>query len=239
MKVKIIELFEAYKSQVNETPNVADIFSKSGMVDRIKELDYGFFPLGSGILTKKCKVEEAEIEDRGIMVLGNDFGTCEYLSTKCENKRENEKNSTINNLQQIISNNDEVFYTNFYIGLRKTGKNTDNRVSLEDYKSFCHKFFLTQLKMINPSIVICLGNPVRFVLYEFFKDQFPNFKSKSITYSNLYESVDDKKYEVTTKKDSILGERKFVFIPHPSYAHINWTPDIRTKIKLAVKNEAK
>ena len=30
-----------------------------------------------------------------------------------------------------------------------------------------------------------------------------------------------------------------MFIPHPSYAHINWTKDIRTKIKLAVKNEAK
>jgi hypothetical protein len=235
MKVKIIELFEAYESQVNETTDVGDVFYKSGMVNRFKELDYGFFPIGSGILTEKCKVEEAEIEEHGIMVLGNDFGTCEYLSTKCENKRENEKNSTIKNLQQIISNNDRTFYTNFFLGLRIGGAMIKRIVPLEDeYKAFCYKFFLTQLNKINPSIVICLGNDVRFILYEFFKDQFPDFKSKSITYKNLYESV-DKKYEVTTKKESELGERKFVFIPHPSYAHVNWTPDIRTKIELAVK----
>lgn len=238
MKVKISKLFEASKSQVNETHNVADVFSKSGMVNRVKELDYGFFPLGSGILTKKCKVEEAEIEDRGIMVLGNDFGTCEYLSTKCENKRENEKNSTINNLKTIGLEIEKTFFTNFFLGLRIRGTMTKRIDPLEcEYIAFCHKFFLTQLNTINPSIVICLGNDVRFVLYEFFKDQFPNFKSKSITYRNLYESVDDKKYEVTTK-NSVLGERKFVFIPHPSYAHINWK-DIRTKIELAVKNKAK
>jgi len=231
MKVKIIELFEAYKSQVNETPNVADVFSKSGMVNRVKELDYGFFPLGSGILTKKCKVEEAEIEDRGIMVLGNDFGTCEYLSTKCENKREREKNSTIKNIKTIGLEIEKTFFTNFFLGLRITGKMIDKKISLEDYKSFCNKFFLTQLKMINPSIVICLGKPVRFVLCDAFERLFPG---KNLTYKKLYENNG---YEVEIK-DSVLGERKFVFIPHPSYAHIAWK-HIRTKIELAVKNEAK
>ncbi len=236
MKVKIIELFEAYKSQVNETPNVADVFSKSGMVNRVKELDYGFFPLGSGILTKKCKVEEAEIEDRGIMVLGNDFGTCEYLSTKCENKRENEKNPTINNLKTIGLEIEKTFFSNFFLGLRITGKMCDNRTSLEDYKSFCNKFFLTQLKMINPSIVICLGKPVRFILCDFFEGAFSeDIKRKNMTYKELFKN--DK--HLVKIDDPKLGKRLFVFIPHPSWAHRNWPEDILSKIKLSVKNEAK
>jgi len=97
----IKELFEAYEKQVSRTPNVNEIFSQSGMVNRRKELEYGFFPLGSGILTEKSKIEEAEIGERGTMVLGHDFGTVSYVNNKCENKREKESNKTIRNLKTI------------------------------------------------------------------------------------------------------------------------------------------
>jgi hypothetical protein len=59
--------------------NADPIFEESGMKNLYDRLDFGFFPLGSGILSERSKVDEAEIKENGIMVLGNDFGTLSYV----------------------------------------------------------------------------------------------------------------------------------------------------------------
>lgn len=233
--VKIETLFNAYELQTSSILNVNEIFSASGMKNRFNELEKGFFPLGSGILTDQCKSEDAEIEENGAMILGHDFGTISYVDSKCDSKREN-NSKTIDNLIKLGLTLDKTFFTNFYLGLRDDDKHPKMKMTelvvnrKKEYKEFCLAFFLTQLKTINPSIVICLGKEIRSVLYEYFPDHFPNLKKKSLTYYKLFENGKEKKYAVQTD-DSILGKRKFVFIPHPSYAHINWSSEIRIKIQ--------
>ena len=60
-------------------------FEISGMVNWFDKMRYGFFPLGLGILTENNKTKGAvpttEIEERGVMVLGNDFGTLSYVNS--------------------------------------------------------------------------------------------------------------------------------------------------------------
>ena len=88
------------------------------MIDISKKLDFGFFPLGSGILHEnKSHINKAAIDDDCVMVLGNDFGTVNYLETKCKNNREN-TSKTIANLMRLDLNLDTTFFTNFYLGLR-------------------------------------------------------------------------------------------------------------------------
>ncbi|MDR3693090.1 hypothetical protein [Mucilaginibacter sp.] len=78
--MKIQQLFdELEKIKVSTKSD----FEKSGMVNRFDEMKYGFFPLGLGILTENNKIKDTsptnEIEEGGIMVLGNDFGTVTYV----------------------------------------------------------------------------------------------------------------------------------------------------------------
>ena len=111
MKVKY--LFAAYDQHITAIPNSAAIFEQSGMVNEFGKLDFGFFPLGSGILTDKSKIEEAEIETCHIMILGNDFGTQDYVENKCPDKKEKKTNSTIKNLFSLDLKAEKTFFTNF------------------------------------------------------------------------------------------------------------------------------
>ena len=238
--MKIEELFEAYQSQVDEIPDVDDIFFKSGTVNKFRKLDFGFFPLGSGILTDRSKVDEAEIGEGGIMVLGNDFGTTNYLKNKCGNGRE-DNSRTIKNLETIGIEKERTFFTNFFLGLRDDINYPETTMTKliaerkQEYKDFCFKFFLIQLKMVKPRIVICIGKDVGFVLYEYFENEFLVFEKKNVTYRQLYEIENENAYEVMIN-NLTLGERKFVFIPHPSWAQLNWkNHDIKSKIKSAIQ----
>ena len=207
------------------------------------KLDFGFFPLGSGILTNeigKSKIENATIEDYGTMVLGNDFGTLTYVETKCKNNRE-DGSKTIANLQKIGLNINSTFFTNFYLGLRndRLYKGTTNTKRIkqieEDYKDLCYKFFLAQLELINPKIVVCLGAEVGQALSEC-SSVFTKFSTKKNKILTLFVSATKKDYIIHTD-DSIFEQRKFILIPHPSYAHINWNRhDIKSKIESALQN---
>lgn len=238
--MKIKTLFETYETLITNKLGSEKIFEKSGMVDVSKKLDFGFFPLGSGVLLEaKSPVNKASIEDDCVMVLGNDFGTLTYLETKCKNNREN-SSKTIANLMNLGLNLDTTFFTNFYLGLRNdkvhTGTTMTKKVKKmeQDYKDLCYNFFQIQLKMINPKTVICLGAEVGQTLSEF-SNVFSNFSSKN-KISNLYADITKQDYIIHTN-DSTFEKRKFVLIPHPSYAHINWKKnDIENKIKSAIQN---
>lgn len=74
--MKIEDLFNELKII---TANKEGAFAESGMVNWFGRMQYGFFPLGLGILTDNNKTEDAtgttEIEQCDVMVFGNDFGT--------------------------------------------------------------------------------------------------------------------------------------------------------------------
>ena len=234
-------LFETYKILVSNKIGSKEIFEKSGMVDKSKILDFGFFPLGSGILTEtKSEIKKAAIEENGTLILGNDFGTITYLETKCKNNRE--KNSkTIDNLLKLELNLETTFFTNFYLGLRNDQKHlgttmTKRVVKLQqDYKDLCNNFFDVQLSMLEPRTIICLGSDVGQTLSEYSK-LFKTLSKKYSTISNLYADENKKEYIVNID-DNQYGKRKFILIPHPSFGHINWKKNyIEEKIKAALQN---
>ena len=239
--IKIKEVFAAYQQKINTTIHVEEIFGSSGMVNQYQKLDYGFFPLGSGILTAQSKTLIAEIAPRGIMFLGNDFGTTEYLIKKCPENREKATNPTIRNLLTLDIDVTHSFFTNFYLGLRDNVKFPEmgmTQLSIERkelYQKFCYDFFLVQLEIINPKTVVCMGKDTAIALYKFGEKQFPMLSDKKpkIKYPTLYK---DGTYQVNTS-GTVFGNRKFVFIPHPSYAHMNWSPDIKTKFQSVILDE--
>jgi uracil-DNA glycosylase len=227
--MKASQLFERYKEQERNISEIESLFSNSGLANTYDILDFGFFPLGSGIFKESAsKSYEAEIKHCKIMVLGNDFGTKEYVGQQCPDNREKPSNPTIRNLLKGLELDVETtFFTNLFLGLRMNGTNIKRAIPLqEDYRSFCFQFFKKQLDFWNPEIVLCLGKDVGNTLSDY--DQFSNFK-KNI--SKLFADELNKEYIVETD-DKFFGRRKFLLIPHPSFAHINW---IRNNIKEKIK----
>ena len=214
--MKISILFEAYNSQVHSTPNAESIFSEAGMITDSGKLKFGFFPLGSGILTDKSEIADAEIEEGGTMVLGHDFGTVSYVNERCKDRREN-NSRTVQNLKDIGLDMERTFFTNFYLGLRNDEKHTEMGMTklavkrTNDYKMFCHNFFIEQLRLINPSLVICLGKEVGRILPKIFKAITQPDKSLL----SIYADESSTEYVVHTD-DALYGKRKFILIPHPS-----------------------
>jgi uracil-DNA glycosylase family 4 len=199
-------------------------FEISGMVNRFNEMQFGFFPLGLGILTDNNKTNRAvpttEIQEGGVMVLGNDFGTVSYVNTYVENpvKKIGETDSkTIRNLlkEKVGINKNNTFFTNFYLGVRTNAKATmTKRVEelTEDYKEICYNFFVAQLNLLNPSIIICLGRDVKNALLKSKESSsFVSWKHKSGSIKEIY----DLGYHMLTINNQELGTRKFVIIPHP------------------------
>lgn len=146
------------------------------------------------------------------MVLGNDFGTDDYLTNKCKGNREQASNPTIHNLlTKLKLDTNNTFFTNFYLGVRATGTNTKRLVLLQNaYKDLCFDFFLSQLELINPKIILCLGHEVRRALTDK-SDLFSNWTGNNVTLEKLY-SNNKHQIDIADKK---LGNRKFIVIPHP------------------------
>jgi hypothetical protein len=237
-QMKIAPLFSLYNNQLAATPNSAAIFSDAGMTTASAQLKFGFFPLGSGILTDHSTIEEATIKEGGTMVLGHDFGTVSYVKDRCKDGREN-NSRTIQNLSDIGLEIEQTFFTNIYLGLRDDTAHEKMKMTnlaikrTNDYKTFCFNFFLTQLKFINPNLVICLGKEVGRILPQIFKTLTEPGKSLL----SLYADETSTDYIVNTN-DEIYGERKFILIPHPSYAHINWGKhNIKAKIRAAITKQ--
>jgi len=233
-------VFKKYEDVVTRKAGSEKIFSSSGMVNTSGTLNFGFFPLGSGILSdSKSQINKASIDEGGIMVLGNDFGTVTYLDSKCKGNRESGGSKTISNLLRLGLNPESTFFTNFYLGLRddETHKGTTMTKRIkkleQDYKDLCYGFFRIQLEMINAKTVICLGKDVGHTLSEY-SDLFQSFSKKHGTITNLYADNSKENYIIKTD-DGLFGRREFILIPHPSFAHINWKKnDIENKIRKAI-----
>lgn len=214
-------LFEELVSAIKQKTGIESIFNdsdmlieKSGMISNRKViLSYGFFPFGTGMLIENIQREDANIEKGGIMVLGNDFGNYEYLKKCIENgKREKASNTTIRNLLSNLTGDiKDTFFTNFYLGVREKGTNTTRFQPLtKSYQRFCYDFFTTQLLLLKPKKVICLGHAVRQALAEN-TNLFPEWKAKGVSLKKLY-AENKNKLEID---DSQFGKITFMVIPHP------------------------
>ena len=238
--MKIKNVFDCYKEFIRKNPKSKEIFKNSGMVNDFGKLDFGFFPLGSGILTEKSKLNIAVIEEGGTLVLGNDFGTLNYVENKCYNKRE-ENSKTIDNLKSIGLKLEKTFFSNLFLGLRDNITHEGTTMTKlvvkrqQEYIDFCFEFFKMQFNLLNPKIVICLGTEVGKSLAKQYQ-ALENFSQASLSLTKMFEEGNEKKFIVKTN-DKVLGKRKFILIPHPSYAHINWNKnDIKRQIAVSLKS---
>lgn len=220
--MKIEKLFEELE-RIDKLEETEKIFEDSGVKNVYKKLDYGFFPLGSGILSNdinKSIIANAEIDDGGIMILGNDFGIVSYVRDNCkENKEDN--SPTIRNLTKKLGLcKKTTFYTNFYLGLRDDEKYPCTTmikrcISIKDeYRLLCYNFFLEQVAAVKPRIIICLGHEVKRALTSIDnREYFPKWKPNNITIQKLYEN-DEFKVKFA---DGIFKNITFVLMPHPCY----------------------
>ena len=246
--MKIQQLFDELEKT---TKNKEFIFESTGIVNRFNEMQYGFFPLGLGILTENNKNEEAhpdnEIEEGGIMVLGNDFGTVSYVDgyVKNEAKKIGETDSTtIKNLlnKSVHLNLNKTFFTNFYLGIRLVDGDYDGttmtkrmfkgkEIKLEDvYKKLCFDFFVKQLELLNPKVVICLGHDVKNALIDSIaSDDFANWNPKSKSINKLHEEDNH------IISNTILGDRTFIIISHPCDLR-NFTKEQKGKLNEILDN---
>lgn len=218
--MKIQQLFdELEKIKVSTKSD----FEKSGMVNRFDEMKYGFFPLGLGVLTENItmdsKATEIEIEEGGVMVLGNDFGTVTYVSDviKDSDGFGEIKGTTVRNMKKYIPElfTDKTFFTNFYLGVR-TNKDAKMMIKIEElsdgYKTLCYDFFRMQLDLVKPKLVVCLGHHVKNALIST-GGVFEQWKPKSGSLKELYLDGKDK-YII---KNTALNRIKFIIIPHPCF----------------------
>ena len=218
--MKIKQLFdELEKIKVSTKSD----FEKSGMVNRFDEMKYGFFPLGLGILTENNKIKDAsptdEIEEGGVMVLGNDFGTLEYIEKVIKYSKGvgETKGTTVGNMKKHIPElfTNKTFFTNFYLGVR-TNKDAKMMVKIEElsdgYKTLCYDFFRMQLDLVKPKLVVCLGHHVKNALISS-GGVFEQWKPKSGSLKELYSDGKDK-YII---ENTALNGIKFIIIPHPCF----------------------
>lgn len=223
--MKVEELFDELKEF---TINKSSIFKDSGVVNCFQKMDYGFFPLGWGILkpeiaNKEIEPNECEIEAGGLMVLGNDFGTVSYVKKYKNTIGEADSVTIINLFEKLKIDTKRAFFTNFYLGIRlnngrysgttMTKRMLDgktNKLTIA-YKELCYSFFLRQVEIIKPHIVICLGHDVKNALIELGKpDLFKQWKPKSSSMEKLYKSGGH-------KVNNVLDTSLFVVSPHPCY----------------------
>jgi len=171
------------------TEKIDELFEKSkqlhydklcGMVMVERRKGSGFFPGCSGFHD-----DQSNSVNKVVMIVGQDFDT-EINYCKLGDKGEVKSNTTWLNLVKLL---DEIsipksicFFTNAYMGLRKNGKNRGPSPAKKSpcFVKECQKFFLEQLRVINPELVLILGKePAKFVA-EIFPDSFARWQKMKL-----------------------------------------------------------
>ncbi len=239
-------LFKKYEEEITNHPEVTKIFEDSGLVNEYKTLDFGFFPLGSGLLLApeeraNCHSDIAKMRTGGVMVLGNDFGTCSTVTGYHKKTNGEESNTTVREVLQLGLQPETTFYTNFYLGLRNDvchpGTTSRKRIVAltSTYKKLCYSFFLKQLQVINPKTVLCLGAAVGDALAENAPDVFASFATKSKNIMARFAENGEEHFVIPTE-DKTFGKRKFILVPHPSSAYRYWKGNVRALITKALES---
>jgi len=240
--MKIQQLFDKLEIA---TKDKEAVFADSGIVNLYDQMQYGFFPLGLGILTKNNKTKEAipttEIEDGAVMVLGNDFGTVSYVKNECNELGETDGKTVINLIERAGLDINRTFFTNFYLGVRLVDglyKGTtmikrifdgkSNKVK-DEYKLLCYNFFITQMEFAKPSVVICLGHDVKNALIE-------NYHIADWRKTESLKKIYTKQKHCITIEN--FGNTKFIIIPHPCDLR-NFKQEHINKLSEALNKESK
>lgn len=122
-----------------------------------------FFPGGSGLWQYETGARQSDIPVGGVMVLGHDFHSEEQYEHSKDRGCEDLNAPTWRNLLELLdetgASRKSCFYTNFFMGLR-AGKQTTGVFPGKKDKAFvqrCRDFFLYQVEVQKPRIILVLG----------------------------------------------------------------------------------
>ncbi len=118
-----------------------------------------FFPGGKGIVDGSDT-----ISNKDYMVLGHDWGTLDwYKEDLRQGGTANDNSRTWRNLESFLNQLhielNHCFFTNAVMGVRKYGKSTGKSPGFDDpfFIRDCQTFFLEQLTIQKPKLIMALG----------------------------------------------------------------------------------
>jgi len=187
-------------------------------------LGTGFFPVGDGLYREDGL--NPEFPFNGIMIVGQDYGTLEYVyneGKKINSELEIKTGKTWPNVIKIYFNDfnmpkDKCFFTNALMGLRIDPKMTGPMISkikssnplLLDKN---RQFFIKQIEKQKPKIIIFLGN------------ELIQFCKSDLISSNLNSLISEQKINRTSQINDFHTFNDFkntghsidvIFLRHPS-----------------------
>jgi uracil-DNA glycosylase len=131
-----------------------------------------FFPGGHGVYQEEGLFELPAFPFRKVMVVGQDFDTLKNFEKSSKRHEENRNVGAWGNLLPLLDRSGipraGCFFTNAYMGLRATGRNVGPSVGSrsEAFRATCLSFFLRQLELQEPRLILCLGAQVaRFLAH--------------------------------------------------------------------------
>jgi hypothetical protein len=191
----------------------------SGMMRVPRMMGPGFFPGCTGLYKS-----EDDFDSKPVMVLGQDFGN-ESVYGFLDLRGEVDKSVTWRHLKTLLSDihikPEQCFFTNAYMGLRKTDREVAGPVTalLKKAKGFadqCQTFFLYQLQVIKPELVLVMGKEPAGFIAEVFPDALGAWKEIG-NLKDFYQKPDQISYEVEFEGRKI----QFLFAMHPSMSSSN------------------
>jgi uracil-DNA glycosylase len=126
----------------------------------------GFFPGGRGVYQETGSRDPPPFPFHEVMIVGQDFDTVQnYQASRCRGE-EKRQSATWRNLLKLLDDSNipktACFFTNAYMGLRSSGKNTGPCLGSrsEAFRDTCRSFFMRQLAVQEPRAILCLGTQV-------------------------------------------------------------------------------
>lgn len=176
-----------------------------------------FFPVGRGLV----QAGDCTLQDKQVMVLGQDFGTVAYLQQRLLKGRDNEVDSTTwRELCDLLPEAgiplQACFFTNAYMGLRKEGPMVGALPAGKNsaYRIWCERFWRLQFRGQRPTLLVVLGKePARFL---------GRIVPELAAWDSARTYADLQQREETILPFDFEGRPGLaVTIPHPSFLHAN------------------
>lgn len=205
-------LFEILRTEVNDS-----VYPKGVMENRSGRIKGpGFFP-GSTGLVDGAKPPSS----RRIMVLGQDqHNTKGHERSEDEAQGEFYSKTWVNmkeTLFKYVIDLDDCFFTNFIMGVRVKGRNTGPSPALRhpDFIQACSSFFIKQLKVQQPRVILCLG----MIPFKLLSLVSSGLRMRSIGIGTFPELDERKMNVIPGVQFDAVPDKQFVVVPltHPCY----------------------
>jgi hypothetical protein len=200
------------------TEKLTDFAYHSSMVIIKNEITgRAFFPGGNGTFN-----HDTNLNDKDIMILGQDFDCLKNYNKSFKLQLEKiETNPTWKNillfLKELNINSDRCFFANAILGARNSEKATGKSPAFKDkiFINNCRNFFLYQVELQKPKIILVLGIHVA---------TFLSNTSKDLECWNKIKNFKDLDAENIQKINAVFNngvKSNVILLTHPSFRNLN------------------